>query len=83
MQPILRRLVTRTPFYKIYPNCAECINYIKYKDDAYSRCAKFGFENIITDEIEYEYADYARRSESKCGHDGRYYVRGSIVRSEK
>lgn len=83
MNNVVRQLSARIPFYKIYPNCAECIHYIKYKHDAYSRCAKFKFETPITDEIEFEYADYARRSESKCGQDGRYYVGGPIVRSEK
>ena len=80
----IRKMSTRQPFYKIYPNCVECIYYNKYKFDDYGKCIKFEFETTPqTDEKEYEYADYVRRSESKCGHDGRYYKKGPIVRNKK
>ena len=78
-----RNFQSRPPFSKIYPNCAECIHYIQYKFDAYSRCGKFEIENPITEEKDFEYADYARRNESQCGYDARYYIRGKTVRHEK
>jgi len=73
----------REPFRKVFPNCSECIYYDKKELDAYSRCRKFQFENNLTDEVEYEYADYVRRCESKCGEEGKLYVRGDIVREER
>ncbi len=77
------RAYGRQPFRKVFPNCAECLFYDKTELDAYSRCRKFQFENTLTDEVEYEYADYARRCESKCGEEGRLYVRGHFVREER
>lgn len=79
----IRRISLRLPFVKIYPNCAECINYDKKQIDSYSRCKKFEYTNSITDEIEYEYADYARRSENMCGHDGKHYIYIPVIRHEK
>jgi hypothetical protein len=77
------RTYGRQPFRKVFPNCAECLFYDKKELDAYSRCRKFQFENNLTDEVEYEYADYARRCESKCGEEGKLYVRGYFVREER
>ena len=83
MHQIIRRFCMRPPFFKIYPHCEECKNYIKYNHEAYSRCKKFSHVNFITDEKEYEYADYARRSERMCGNDGNHYVfRGSSIHRE-
>jgi hypothetical protein len=73
----------REPFRKVFPNCAECIYYDKKQIDSYSRCKKFEYTNSITDKIEYEYADYARRSESMCGHDGKHYICIPVIRHEK
>uniref|UniRef100_A0A6C0DAB7 Uncharacterized protein n=1 Tax=viral metagenome TaxID=1070528 RepID=A0A6C0DAB7_9ZZZZ len=64
----------KTKYLSYYPRCKDCIHYIKYEIDLYCRCKKFTFENIITDELENEYADYVRRSRSKCDHTGKYFV---------
>ena len=82
-QFLITRSYGRQPFRKVLPYCAECIYYDNKELEAYSRCKKFKFENSLTDEVEYEYADYARRCESKCGEEGRLYVRGHFVREER
>jgi hypothetical protein len=77
------RYYGRKPFYHIFPNCSECVYYYKNNTEAYGRCKLFKFENHIDDKEKHEYADYARRCESKCGHEGKHYVRGPSVREEK
>jgi hypothetical protein len=59
------------------PSCKNCIYYELKNDDAYSnlnKCTKFGTKNIINDKINYEYADFCRNDESKCGLEGKYFV---------
>jgi hypothetical protein len=82
-QFLITRSYGRQPFRKVFPNCAECKYYDKKELEAYSRCKMFEFENHLNDSVEYEYADYARRCESKCGEEGRLYVRGDVVREER
>jgi hypothetical protein len=73
-----RRFFSLTRY--VHPHCAACVNYKKAPNDAYSVCKKFTFVNMKTDELEYEYADYARRSESKCGYSGKLYEAKSLFK---
>ena len=57
-----------------------CRNCIYYKPSAYNefaselnRCYKFGKKNIITDEITYDFVEFARRDKNKCGEEGKYF----------
>ena len=60
------------------PSCKNCIHYkgsfsnIEYTSSL-NKCVKFGEKNIITDKIEYVYADSCRRDENKCGENGYYF----------
>lgn len=65
-------------------HCINCANYINYKytypyDEIYDstnklgNCSIFGKQNLVTGEIEYEYASICRINESKCGKEGKYY----------
>ena len=63
------------------PSCKNCI-YFKpygYIPDSLSRCNKFGEKNIVTDEIKYDFADYCRNDEKKCGIEGRYFIKETYL----
>jgi hypothetical protein len=64
--------------------CINCINYIKYKysnpyDEIYDtnpisgNCRLFGKENLVTGQIEYDYALLCRIDETQCGKKGKYF----------
>jgi hypothetical protein len=60
------------------PACRNCIHYQPdpfYNDftSSLNRCNKFGDKNIVTDKITYDFADYCRNDESKCGKEGKYF----------
>jgi hypothetical protein len=60
----------------VYPMCELCVHYRKSSmSDALSKCSKFTYTDLRWDTEDYEYADYARRVESKCGKEGRHYQR--------
>ena len=60
------------------PSCKSCVH---FRPDTFnidftstlSKCNNFGYKNIITDEITYDYADSCRNDETKCGKEGRYF----------
>ena len=59
----------------VYPMCELCVHYRKsVRSDAVSKCGKFTYFDLRWDTEDYEYADYARRTESKCGKEGRFYT---------
>jgi hypothetical protein len=60
------------------PSCKKCIHFIPapYNFDFttnYNRCAKFGEKDIITDKINYDFAELCRPDETKCGKEGKYF----------
>ena len=60
------------------PCCSRCIHYRNYlsfliPNNELGKCSKFGTKNIVTGKINYEYADYVRDDESKCGHNGNLF----------
>jgi len=66
------------------PSCRNCVHYKPrlYDSDftsSSSKCEKFGEKNIITDKIDYGYADLTRRDESLCGKQGKYFEREQNV----
>ena len=60
------------------PSCRNCMYYkpSTYNDfsSSLNRCEKFGTKDIISDEIDYDFASYCRKDEDKCGKDGKYFV---------
>ena len=59
------------------PSCRNCIHfkpniYSEFKSSS-NRCEKFGEKNIITDEIQYDFADLCRKDKDKCGKEGKYF----------
>ena len=61
------------------PSCRSCIyykpNYFKDFNYIYNKCEKFGEKDIITDEITYRFASLCRSDETKCGYDGKYFIK--------
>jgi len=60
----------------VYPMCELCVHYRKsVRSNSLSKCSKFTYFDLRWDTEDYEYADSARRAESKCGKEGRFYRR--------
>jgi len=60
----------------LHPMCELCVHYRKsVRSNSLSKCGKFTYMDLRWDTEDYEYADYARRTESKCGKEGRFYRR--------
>jgi len=38
-----------------------------------SRCTKFGVAHLVSGNITYEYADFCRKEDAKCGVQGKYF----------
>ena len=62
-------------------NVPACRNCMYYKPSTYNdfssslnRCEKFGTKDIISDEIDYDFASYCRKDEAKCGKDGKFFA---------
>ena len=62
-------------------NVPACRNCMYYKPSTYNdfssslnRCEKFGTKDIVSDEIDYDFANSCRRDEGKCGKDGKFFV---------
>jgi hypothetical protein len=43
------------------------------RETTLGKCNLFGEINIISGEVEYDYASLVRMSESKCGNKGKYF----------
>jgi len=60
------------------PLCKECIYYQPYisyfeKIDSLARCKKFGYKDIVSGEIMFDYAISSRKDENKCGSFGKKF----------
>ena len=61
------------------PACKMCVFYRPdyfYGDFAspFNKCEKFGEKNIVTDEIDYEFANSCRKNENQCGGEGKFFI---------
>ena len=61
------------------PSCKNCVfyrPYYLYGDFAsqFNKCEKFGEKNIVTDEIDYEFANSCRKNENQCGGEGKFFI---------
>jgi hypothetical protein len=61
-------------------NVPACKNCIHYKPNMYneftsdkSTCGNFGYKDIITGEIKYDFAHFCRNDEDKCGKEGKFF----------
>jgi hypothetical protein len=63
------------------PSCKNCIYFEPslYNSDYLSRCTKFGEKNIITDEINHDFANSCRKTDEKCGLEGKSFVKETDI----
>jgi len=63
------------------PSCKNCIHFEPslYNIDSLSRCNKFGEKNIITDEINHDFANSCRADEKKCGLEGKSFEKETDI----
>ena len=60
-----------------FVNCTKCLYYIKIKSHNnvdLSMCRKFKRESYNYYKTKYEYAEFCRDDELKCGFNGKYYI---------
>lgn len=56
------------------PVCKKCSYYREMKKSVMNgKCTKFGFTNIVTGEVHYEYAQISRNKDDLCGKTGLYF----------
>ena len=66
-----------------FKSCVNCINFIEEKtnypyeelpnDKLYGQCKKFGTQDLVTGEIENEFAILCRSDNTKCGISAKYF----------
>ena len=71
-----RILLPETIKNSYYPKCFTCKHFIPDSLDStrFSKCKKFGTANLVSGEIVYDFADFCRKIESKCGQHGKHYA---------
>jgi hypothetical protein len=58
------------------PICKKCKYFFmndKSSNIDLGRCSKFGIKDLISGEIQYEYASLSRISNTRCGKKGKYF----------
>lgn len=68
-----------------FPACKNCIYYKPsfLNNDftsTFNKCYKFGEKNIVTDEVTYNFADFSRNDETKCGKEGKYFEKEKNIK---
>lgn len=70
-----------------YPNCVNCVHYIppdfEYSSKYYGKCKKYGEMNIITGEINHDFTEKCRKSDTMCGVEGKHFVEEPNVQMKK
>ena len=66
-----------------YPKCINCINFIEHNpiypyesfqdNKKKGRCKLFGTKDMVTGEIDYDYARYCRNNATRCGTWGHLF----------
>lgn len=67
------------------PVCVNCVHFIEDESNypydpppnnsRYGKCKTFGQNNLVTGELEYEYASTCRILESQCGLEGKHFTK--------
>lgn len=68
---------------KINKPCTTCVHYIPYKCESMfdifqtgtGKCALFGQEEVVTGKMEYYDVENCRYTNTKCGREGKYYIK--------
>ena len=68
-----------------FPSCKNCIYYKPsfLNNDftsTFNKCYKFGEKDIVTDKVTYNFADFCRNDETKCGKEGKYFKKEKNIK---
>lgn len=87
-----QRSLTKGPERDVYiknfrlPTCRECVYYKPgskeedpFKISNWDKCMKYGEKNVVTGEINYQYADFVRKQESQCGLSGKHFLQKKLI----
>ena len=68
------------------PSCKNCIYFrpslMRLDEDSlytFGKCQKFGRKDIVSDKINYSFADVCRNDEFKCGFKGKYFIQAKYA----
>ena len=61
-----------------YPACRNCVHLrplvlIGRGVNEFSKCSKFGEKDVLTNKVQYYYADLCRRDGDRCGVEGKMF----------
>lgn len=88
--PYLKRLFSQKIYFSYIKNtnlpvCVNCVHFIEDtnnypydpppNDSRYGKCKTFGQNNLVTGELEYDYASICRMTDTKCGETGKYFTK--------
>ena len=69
--------------------CIDCVYFTKHKSkklcefsndtNQLSKCTKFGVKNLVSGEIEYEYANVIRNSNRLCGKLAKHFIQNENI----
>ena len=64
------------------PVCKDCVYYRPhqekldpFKSGDQDKCMKYGEKNVVTGEINYQYADIVRKQDLQCGLTGKHFIK--------
>jgi hypothetical protein len=79
----IRRAFASFIKYKDLPSCINCVHFIKDEtnypydpppnDKTFGKCKLFGKQDMVTGQVNHEYALESRNNENKCGEKGQYF----------
>ena len=68
-----------------FPICKDCVYHRPqhekldpFKSGDQDKCLKYGEKNVVTGEINYQYADFVRKQDLQCGLKGKHFIQKKI-----
>ena len=60
-----------------YPKCIKCKHFLSVKPHfrGMSKCYNYGTSNIVTGEIDYDFADTCRNDSDRCGLEAKDFIK--------
>jgi hypothetical protein len=67
------------------PVCKDCVYHVSklgkndpFKSGDQNKCLKYGEKNVVTGEINYQYADIVRKQDLQCGLTGKHFIQKKL-----
>ena len=65
----------------INSNVVICRNCVYFRPQSlFGKCNQFGIKNMVSGEIDYKYASSCRDDESKCGGQGKLFIKEKEIK---